>query len=228
MHSENGYGANDSVSIKKNILTYDSSKIEVRKPSPDKQKKLFENPDYKYDRVGPASKSFWDRCKEWLWRLVEKIFTTKGGKIGLSIFQYVIIIAVIVIIVLLILKNDIRTLFSGKSASVAIDFKEFEEDIYKINFEELISEAIAKNDFRKAVRLHFLKLLKELTDNNLIKWQIDKTNNDYSMELVNSKYNNKFKELVLMYEYIWYGDFQLDEINFKIPFRNLKHSMYSD
>jgi hypothetical protein len=79
----------------------------------------------------------------------------------------------------------------------------------------LIEDALSKKDYRKAVRLHFLKLLKQLTDNNLIKWQIDKTNNDYSMELANSKYNSKFNELSLMYEYIWYGDFSLDETNFK-------------
>jgi len=122
---------------------------------------------------------------------------------------------VIVIIILLVLKNDIRAVFYGKSASVTIDFKEFDEDIHKINFDELIANAISNNDYRKAVRLHFLKLLKELTDNNLITWQIDKTNNDYSIELSNSKYSKKFQELALMYEYIWYGDFQLDESNFK-------------
>ena len=126
------------------------------------------------------------------------------------------------------LKNDIRAVFYGKSASVVIDFKEFSENIHKINFEELIADAISRRDYRKAVRLHFLKLLKELTDNNLITWQIDKTNNDYSIELSNSKFSSKFKELVLMYEYIWYGDLQLDEENFKssiLKFKEFKVSV---
>ena len=201
-------------SATKNVLVYDSSKIDVRKPDPQTQKKLLENSDYKYDRIGPQPKSLWDRFVEWFWRTIDKLFNTKGGQIGLSIFQYALIIAVIVIIILLLLKNNIRALFYGKSASVSIDFKEFEENIHKINFDELIADAISKKDFRKAVRLHFLKLLKELTDNDLIKWQIDKTNSDYSIELVNSRYSSKFQELALLYEYIWYGDFQLDETNF--------------
>jgi hypothetical protein len=196
-------------------LVNDSSKIQERKLSDEEQKKLLENKDYKYDRVGPAPKSLWDRFWEWFWRMIDKLFNTKGGKISFSIFKYVLIIAVIVIIIFLLLKNDVRALFSGKSASVQIDFSEFEEDIHKINFNVLIEEAITKKDFRKAVRLHFLKLLKELTDKGLITWQIDKTNNDYSIELANSKYSSKFKELALLYEYIWYGDFQLDETNFK-------------
>jgi hypothetical protein len=214
VHSPIAYAANDSIKKDSVILVYDSTKIAIRKPDATTQKELLENSDYKYDRVGPAPKSDWDRFVEWFWRTVDKIFDTEGGKIGFSIFQYVLIIAVVVIIVFLVLKNNIRALFYGKSASVPIDFKEFEEDIHNINFDELIADAISKKDFRKAVRLHFLKLLKELTDKNLIKWQIDKTNNDYSIELRSSKFNSKFNELALLYEYVWYGDFQLDETNF--------------
>lgn len=209
--SINSYCANDPLKVK---LVNDSSKIQERKLNVEEQDKLLENKDYKYDRVGPTPKSPWERFKEWFWRSVDDIFSSNGGKIGFGIFKYALIIAVIVIIIFLLLKNDIRALFYGKSASVQIDFSEFEEDIHKINFDKLIDEAISKKDFRKAIRLHFLKLLKELTDNNLITWQIDKTNNDYSIELANSKYSSKFKELALLYEYIWYGDFQLDETNF--------------
>ena len=197
------------------IFANDSSRVEVRKLDPQTQKELLEDSDYQYDRVGPAPKTLWERIKEWFWRTIEKIFSSNGGQIGLSIFQYILIIAVIIIIVLLVLKNDIRAVFYGKSASVPIDFKEFDEDIHKINFDDLIADAISKKDFRKAVRLHFLKLLKELTDNNLIIWQIDKTNNDYSMELSNSRYSIKFKELAYMYEYVWYGDMKMEEDDFK-------------
>ncbi len=215
------FALNDSTQTKVDVK-YDSSKVQVRQLNPDEQEKLLDNSDYKYDRVGPAPKSWWERFKEWFWRKVGDIFSSDGGQIGLSIFQYILIAAVIIAIVLLVLKNDIRAVFYGKSASVAIDFKEFNEDIHKINFDELIADAINKMDYRKAVRLHFLKLLKELTDKNLISWQIDKTNNDYSMELSNSKFSSKFKELALMYEYIWYGDFQLDENNFKSSINKFK------
>ena len=211
MQISDGYCSKDSIT---RSIAFDSSKVTVRQPDPVTQKELLENPEYKYDRVGPAPKTWWDRFKEWFWRTVDNIFSSDGGKVGLSIFEWVLVIAVIVIIILLVLKNDVRSAFYGKSASVPIDFKEFEEDIYKFNFDDLIASAIASKDYRKAVRLHFLKLLKDLTDNDLIAWQIDKTNNDYSMELKNSKYSKSFSELALMYEYIWYGDFHLDEHNF--------------
>lgn len=212
--SSSTYSLNDSAK-KEAVCFVDSSKMQVRQPNQLEQEQIFEDSDYKYDRIGPAPKSMWERFKEWFWRLMAEIFGSGGGETALTIIPYVLIVAAIVVIILLVLKNDIRAVFYGKSASVVIDFKEFEEDIHKINFDKMIAEAISKNDYRKAVRLHFLKLLKELTNRNLISWQIDKTNNDYSIELSNSKFSKQFQELALIYEYIWYGDFQLDETNFK-------------
>ncbi|OFY86916.1 MAG: hypothetical protein A3F72_00750 [Bacteroidetes bacterium RIFCSPLOWO2_12_FULL_35_15] len=213
LHSTTVYCTNDTLKEKIKI-SYDSSKVEIRSVPLQQQNDLLHNADYKYDRVGPEPKTLWERIKEWFWRKVFELFDSKGGALGLQIFEYLLIIAAIVLIILLLLKNNIRALFYGKSASVPIDFKEFEEDIHKINFNELIEEALSKKDFRRAVRLHFLKLLKELSDKNLIAWKIDKTNNDYSIELSNSKYSEHFKDLAILYEYIWYGDFQLDESNF--------------
>ena len=137
------------------VLSIDTSKIQVRQPNPQEQEKLLDTSNYKYDRVGPAPKTWWDRFKDWFWRIIDEIFSTDGGQIGLTIFQYVLIGAVIVIIILLVLKNDIRAVFYGKSSSVSIDFKEFDEDIHKINFDELIADAISKNDYRKAVLKQF-------------------------------------------------------------------------
>jgi hypothetical protein len=221
LYSTSIFCANNSVKSKKTIV-FDSSKIEVRQLNVSEQQKLLSDKDYKYDKIGPEPKSLWERLKEWFWRRVDELLDTKGGSIALNILKYILIIVAIVLIVFLLLKNDIRALFYGKSASIPIDFKEFNDDIHKINFNELIANALSEKDFKRAVRLHFLKLLKELTDKNLISWKIDKTNNDYLMELANSRYNKHFKELAISYEYIWYGDFQLDETNFKITLEKFK------
>ena len=215
LYGSNAYCINDSVKIK-NTIVFDTAKIEVREPEAKKQNELLNNSDYQYDHIGPAPKTIWERFKDWFWRKIGELYSSKGGSIGFRILEYLLIAAAIVLIVVLLLKNNVRALFYGESASVSVDFKEFEEDIHKINFNELISVALSEKDFRRAVRLHFLKLLKELTDKNLITWKIDKTNNDYSVELSNSKYKMQFEELAISYEYIWYGNFSLDETNFKI------------
>jgi len=212
-NSANGICSTDTSNVV--IVKNDSSNIKIKVPPSAELQKMLSDEDYIYDRVGPAPKTPWERFKEWFWRMVDDLFDSNGGKIGLGILKYLLIAAAIVLIIFLLIKNNIRSLFYGKSASIAIDFKEFEEDIHSINFQELIAKAIQNKDYRKAVRLHFLKLLKELTDKNLIKWQIDKTNNDYTIELAKSKYSAQFNELALLYEYIWYGDFELSEESFK-------------
>ncbi len=189
MNGAIAFALNDSIKKNDSVIKNDSSHIDIKVPPSAELQKMLSDEDYIYDRVGPAPKTPWERFKEWFWRMVDDLFDSNGGKIGLGILKYLLIVAAIVLIIFLLIKNDIRALFYGKSASIAIDFKEFEEDIHSINFQELIAKAIQNKDYRKAIRLHFLKLLKELTDKNLIKWQIDKTNNDYTIELAKSKYS---------------------------------------
>ncbi len=219
-HGSAVYCKSNADKIKTKIV-FDSSKIEVRQLNEIDQKKLLSNTNYNYDKVGPAPKSLWQRFKEWLGRKIDGIIDTKSGSIVLEILKYILIVASIVLIIFLLLKNDIRALFYGKSASLSIDFKEFEEDIHTINFNELIDIALSEKDFRRAIRLHFLKLLKELSDKNLISWKIDKTNNDYAIELADTRYKH-FKELAISYEYIWYGNFPLEEIHFKSTIEKFK------
>ncbi len=215
------YCSNDSI-IDSKIIVYDSSEVVVKKLSKEKQKELLQNSDYKYDKVGPVPKTPWERFLDWLDKLFSNTFSGKGGEITWGIIQYILIAAAIVVIIILLLKNNARALFLGKSASVAIDLKEFESDINTIDFNKLITEALSKKDLRKAVRLHFLKLLKSLADKNLIQWKIDKTNRDYSIELKNSRFDEQFKEIAMLYEYYWYGDFPIDEEKYNATVEKFK------
>lgn len=221
IYSKKSFCANDSIS-KHTIVAIDSTKVEVRKLKQETKENLLKNTDYRYDKVGPAPKTPWEMLIDWIDRMISKLFDTEGGKLSWSIFQYLLMFAAIAVIIILLFKNNIRSLFYGKSAPVSIDFSEIEEDIYKIDFQKLISEAIAKKDFRKAVRLHFLLLLKQLTDKNLIQWKIDKTNKDYSVELTNNRFNKQFKEITFLYEYFWYGNFPIDESKYQNTIEKFK------
>jgi hypothetical protein len=199
--------------------------VEARAIPAEKQKELLDDSDYKYDRTGLAPVTFWDRFGVWLRHFIKKLFTSKGGTISITVFEYLLMAAAIVLVIVLLLKNNVRALFYGKSAPIVIDFTELKEDIHQINFDDLITETLARKDFRKAVRLHFLKLLKQLSDKEMIAWQLDKTNIDYSMELSKSQYHSRFTEIVLLYEYAWYGDFQVNETSYNamvLKFKDFK------
>lgn len=204
------HALSDSVLVTKQLLT-DSSVITVRCADSAKQHSLLSNKDYMYNRDQAASKSWWDKFWDWFYEKMGDIFETNSGQIGWKIIKYVFITLAIAVVIFLLFKGNVRALFYGKSASVEIDFRELNEDIHAIDFVTLIQQSLNEKDYRRAVRLHFLRLLKELTDKNLIAWKIDKTNNDYSIELLNTQYSKPFREAVLLYEFVWYGNFSLDE-----------------
>lgn len=207
------YSSNDTLKIKQKI-TLDSSRVTAIKLPAGTIDKLLEDSDYSYVQVKIPPKTLWERFKEWFWNLMEGVFNTKAGDYSISIIKIIMCIAIIVVIVWLLLKNDMRFIFYGKSANTPV-FNEIEEDIHEIDFDKRINEELAKRDFRKVIRFLFLKLIKELNNQSLINWQLDKTNADYYKELRNTSYGKEFKELSRLYEYVWYGDFKLDEPHYR-------------
>lgn len=197
------------------VIPVDSTNISVRKPSAEKQNEIFSDDDYEFDKKGKPPVSSWDRFWDWFGRQFDDLFSTKTGTTFVYLFKWVLIVAGLGLIIFLLLKTDIRFLFYGKSKSNKIDFSEIAEDIHQIDFDKQINEAISKKDFRKAVRLYFLKILKLLSDKNLIDWKPDKTNYDFYLELKEQKFQNDFRSVSILYDYVWYGDFSLNETEFK-------------
>jgi hypothetical protein len=209
------YSANDPSNIQQ-AVHYDSTAITVRKIPSEELNKLLNDPDYNYNEVSKPNKTIFERFFEWLSRKLGKELNSDGGEISITVLEYLFIAVAIGLIIFLLLKNNIRSIFYGKSATTTLDFTELIENINEINFDQRIADEVSKKDFRRAIRLHFLKVIKELSDQKLINWQLDKTNSDYSRELKNSRYSLQFEELIRMYEYIWYGDFKLDETTFLV------------
>lgn len=83
------------------------------------------------------------------------------------------------------------------------------EDIFTINYQKEIDKATAKGNYRMAVRMMFLRLLKNLSDKNIINYKQDKTNLDYLVEMHASVYYSDFFRLTRHYEYSWYGKFDI-------------------
>ena len=66
-------------------------------------------------------------------------------------------------------------------------------------------------DFRYAVRYQFLWILKILADKNIIEWNPKKTNRDYMTEIKEKQLQRKFREAAKIFDYVWYGEFEIDE-----------------
>lgn len=142
---------------------------------------------------------------------VDKIKFNKSHSIG-----YLIIIVVIFIIVLLIIKISGVKLKAilGKKELDAPDIQIYNEDVNTINFKLLIQHAIDIKDYRLATRYLYLSNLKLLSEKEIVHWNVNKTNSSYYYEIKDSVLKDAFTRITYIFDYVWYGDFQLNEYEF--------------
>lgn len=100
------------------------------------------------------------------------------------------------------LKNNVTILPDEEDLSMTADY------------DRLIDNAIKEKDYRLGVRYLYLKSLQKLSEKGVINFAVDKTNYQYVRELNGKAYKNTFATLTLNYEYVWYGEFDIDQIIF--------------
>ncbi|HEY6063083.1 MAG TPA: hypothetical protein VIV35_05715 [Chitinophagaceae bacterium] len=90
------------------------------------------------------------------------------------------------------------------------------EDIFAINYQKEIDKAEAGGNYRLAIRLMFLRLLKDMAEKNIIQYKQDRTNLDYLFQLHSTGYYNSFFRITRNYEYSWYGQLEVGEDAYRI------------
>ena len=105
-------------------------------------------------------------------------------------------------------------IFSRNSALVTMALKS-ESEINNPELEKMLELFIQHKAYREAIRVHYLLMLKQMNDLNLIIWDKQKTNRDYQKELRNHELLLQFNNLTHHYEYSWYGHFMVDDLLFQ-------------
>jgi hypothetical protein len=90
------------------------------------------------------------------------------------------------------------------------------DDIFAINYQKEIDKAAQQQNYRLAVRLMFLRVLKNLSEKNIIQYNQGKTNLDYLIQLQPTRYYKDFFRITRNYEYSWYGEFEVNERAYNI------------
>jgi len=206
--------------------TIDTIKAELRIPSQDIFDKYKNDKTFNYDPEAETVESIWDKIMNWINRQIFGLQRSKAYYTFIDYLLYVLMIAALIIIIFGLIKSDVRGLFYGKRTKQKIKVEEFEEDIHKINFDELITKAIDKKDYKVAVRYLYLKALKILSDEKLIELQINKTNRDYLYEIKKKDLAIFFSQATRSFEFIWYGDFPV-EIDLYSQTGNIFNKLYA-
>ena len=205
-------------------LKIDSSKFAIHHLDTVAINKYKSDPAFNYV-VKKATMTWWDLFWRWVWELWDSFWQWVGhllaslfghinlGKHAAPILEFILIglaVAFIVYLILLLIDIDFLKLFKKKQAGIEIPYAESLENIQQINFDEALDNAISVKDYRLAVRLLYLRSLKQLSDAGLINWKIEKTNSAYLNELKDEEQRRRFSIVTRQFEYVWYGDFPVD------------------
>jgi hypothetical protein len=112
------------------------------------------------------------------------------------------------------LSNSNISLFRRSNTMAAHDSDVDTDDIFAINYSSEIEKAVAAGNYRLAIRLHFLKLLRGMSERNIIQYTHDRTNFDYLLQVHHAPWYQQFFRITRNYEYVWYGQFDIDREKF--------------
>lgn len=137
-----------------------------------------------------------------------------------------VIISIFVAAVVYFLLSNKINLFNKKSIKTNDENEKPENDLFSINYDQLFQKYSYEKNYRFAVRVLYLQLLKLLNERNLITYQPQFTNTHYLEQLQQSPLYPHFFTVTQHYEYIWYGEFSVSDASFQTvinDFANLKN-----
>lgn len=127
------------------------------------------------------------------------------------------VILIVIGIVLLALVVALVLSMSSIKATTNLKTKAHIEDVDDptehnlSDLERYLIEALEEGDFRLALRVQFLMLIKALNEKRIINWKKEKTNFDYITELYQKSFQSEFKALVLIFEKSWYANYPINQ-----------------
>ncbi|MDN5287303.1 MAG: hypothetical protein JWR38_3577 [Mucilaginibacter sp.] len=229
------FNATASPSLKNTVLPVahhqlktDSTRLVPREFNKASLKAYKNNPDFNY-HIQKKDITLWDRFWEWIWdvwnnfwlwvnSILEKLFGHRGGHSAFLVMKYLILgigVCLIVYVVFKLLGIDLLHLFRKEPENKTVSYSESIENINEINFDEAIENALSIKNYRLAVRLLYLRCLKQLSDKHLINWRLEKTNTAYLNELTDNELRRQFTQLTRQFEYVWYGNFPVNGQSFQ-------------
>lgn len=201
-------------------ISMDSIQIDTSQITPVQFKDLkekYNSDEFIYERNIEKS-GWWTRFKQWLQDLFQIKNTAQSSDtmdLILTIFYVLIFIAVVYFIAKAIVNKEGSWVFGKASAKNIIPVLDLESDIEEADLKKLIKESEKNNNYRLAIRYYYLWLIKSLTAAEIIEFDVEKTNSDYQNEIASKELREKFTYTSYLYNYIWYGEFDVDHDQFE-------------
>ena len=203
-------------------IRIDSSQV-IQKKFDQKVLESFKTQDDFNYSIAPNEANVFERIWAWLGRVVKRmlsfIFDDIGPAVGVlaaivKAIPWIVLGLLLFFILKFFLKVNTRNATDVIETIPSIQLTNDEELINNMQLNELIAQAIQVKDYRLAVRFYYLLILQKLTDKELIVWQQEKTNEDFIREVAKLKIASDFTEITQLYDFVWYGNFEINEPEF--------------
>ena len=157
-----------------------------------------------------SRKNFWDYVFDFFASdLVKFIFYVVVGALILLVFYRIIIV------------NDLFIFYSSRKKRLQGE-EPARAEIDRAAIDKKIQEAIDGSDYNSAVRYLYLKTLYTLNDKKWIQFHSEATNQEYLNQMSQHKRSKDFGYLTQVYEYVWYGKFEINAQQFASVHNNFK------
>ncbi|MCR9228046.1 MAG: DUF4129 domain-containing protein [Flavobacteriaceae bacterium] len=217
------------------IVKYDESGLQLIELGPEDLDTYKNDSDFNYEEVKTES-SWWTDLTNWFYNMLRRFFQWIFGvgnaegylAVFLKILPYLLLALFLYLVIRFFVKSNLVGMGQNKGNPNVVTLSEDEHIIKNEDIQELIKKALADQNYRLAIRYYYLYMLQLLSERDLIDWQQQKTNDDYMAELSESSFKNDFEKATLLYDYVWYGEFELDHERYQRAepvFTSLKKSI---
>lgn len=137
----------------------------------------------------------------------DREYTLNFGPIG-QLLLVVLVIGVLALIVFILVKTGFlegnTKIAQDSQGPVLLD--QIEDNLHESDLERALRLALEAKDYRMAIRVYYLTVIKELSLRDWIKWKRDKTNGQYVREMMDKPEGTTFRQLTNAFEHTWYSD----------------------
>lgn len=187
--------------------------------------------EFNYSSQEGEAQNLLKRFLRWFFGWIDESFGVNISPHTLQIIEYLIYTLMGGLIIYLFIRflsgEKLSAVFTKKATSI-LDINLSEDHIENVDLDELIRLALTQKNYRLAVRYQYLRILKILSQKDIIEWHYEKTNSDYQNEIEAQNIRTGFKDVSYLYDYIWYGEQEIDEHKYKTVqgrFATLKNSI---
>ncbi|MFS4416799.1 DUF4129 domain-containing protein [Maribacter sp. 2307ULW6-5] len=182
-----------------------------------------EDPAFDYELMTSPAPEWFLALKNWLGNQLLKVFEwifgleRASGALSafLELLPYVLLVLLLTLVIRFFIKANNRNILQAKKNLSQVGLGSEEQLMQRPDLQALLGAAMADQDYRLAIRYHYLISLQEMEQKGLIAWERQKTNMDYLNELTQPPLKALFKKITRWYDYIWYGDFPVDQKSYQ-------------